>query len=57
MMTMSGYQNVIKQKMLICVGTCSIRNNNNFTFIVAKIVTVKDEKAIAIVMNYYKYML
>ena len=44
-MTMSGYQNVIKQKMLICVGTCSIRNNNNFTFIVAKIVAVKNEKA------------
>lgn len=44
-MTMSGYQNVIKQKILISVGTCSIRNNNNFTFIAAKIVAVKDEKA------------
>lgn len=43
-MTMSGYQNVIKQKMLICVGTCSIRNNNNFTFIVAIFVAMKNKK-------------
>lgn len=52
-MTMSGYQNVIKQKMLIMgVGTYNFLNkyfidsiNNNFTFIAAKIVAVKDEKA------------